>query len=341
MLKKLVRYMIIILIVFLVLAITFMALSPKNMYFKTSTSVDAPPHLVYNMVNNLEKWELWSPVNELDPEVTHSFSDNPVGPGAKWTWKGNDKVGEGTREIVASSEGESVRTRIEFNGWDKESFGQWTFVPDGKKTRVSWAFEGGDTAFPFRPFNVLMKRGYRKTYEKGLNTLKDLVEKRANEKIYNGFKIEELVATEKHYLMNRQEVKLENIQQFYAQNLGSLFMKAQKAKLDVDGMPSGLFWNMDDNASTIDMAAGIPLKEESNIAGAQMLTIPERAIRQINYYGDYSGIAKAHQSMKDYLKDYNLFVDYPVIEEYVTDPGQEKDPSKWQTKISYYISENQ
>lgn len=341
MFKKLLRYLIIILVVFLVLVVAFMFLSPKNMTFETSQTIKAPPHMVYNMVSNLEKWELWSPVKDLDPEAIHSYSDNPVGPGAKWNWKGNDKIGEGTREIVAATEGESIRTRIEFHGWDKESFDQWTFVPDGKETKVTWAFEGGDTAFPFRPFNVLMKRGYKKTYKNGLATLKELVEKRAIEKVYNGFKIEELIVDEKHYLINRQEVQLENIQQFYTQNLGALFLKAQQGNLTMDGMPSGLFWTMDNDASTIDMAAGIPVKEEANVEGAQMLTIPENQVLQINFYGDYSGISKAHEAMDDYLKDYNLFRNFPVIEEYVTDPGQEKDPSKWLTKINYYISENQ
>ena len=341
MFKKLLRYLIIILVVILLLAIAFMALSPRKMTFDTSTTIKAPAHMVYNMVNNLEKWKEWSPVKDLDPDAMHSYSDNTVGPGAKWTWKGNEHVGEGTREIIAATEGESISTRIEFHGWDKESHGQWAFIPDGKKTKVEWKFEGGDTAFPFRPFNVLMKGGYKKTYKQGLATLKELVEKRAKEKVYNGFKVEELLMDKKYYLINRQKVKLENIQQFYAQNLGALFMKAQQAKLEMDGMPSGLFWSMNENSSTMDMAAGIPVKDEANVEGAQMLSLPENRVLQIEYFGDYAGVSKAHNAMEDYLKDYNLFLNYPVIEEYITDPGQEKDPSKWLTKVYYYISENQ
>ena len=35
---------------------------------------------------------------------------------------------------------------------------------------------------------------------------------------------------------------------------------------------------------------------------------------------------------------YGLLSDVPAVEEYLTDPGQEKDPSKWLTRITYYIA---
>ena len=58
----------------------------------------------------------------------------------------------------------------------------------------------------------------------------------------------------------------------------------------------------------------------------------------IDYYGDYDQTGKAHDAMEKYLKDRNILFNPPVVEEYVTDPGEEKDPSKWLTKIIYYFS---
>ncbi len=279
-------------------------------------------------------------MNDIDPEAYVNYSGSVEGKGAKFTWKGNKDVGEGVREIVESVQGESLRTRIDFNGWDAISFGQWNFEESDNKTTVSWTFEGGDTAFPFRPFNVLMKAGFKKTYKNGLAKLKSIAELRAKDKVYRGHKINELILDKKHYLINRQEVKLENIQQFYATNLGALFMKVQNGNLQMEGMPSGLFFSPDNNSDLIDMAAAIPISEAKNVEGAQLLTLESGRALQINFYGDYSGTTEAHTAMSDYLKDYGLFKKVPVIEEYVTDPGVEKDPSKWLTKISYYISEN-
>jgi len=295
---------------------------------------------VYNMVNDLTKWTLWSPVLELDPEVENSYSDNTIGQGARWTWKGNELVGEGQRKIMESVAGESIRTQIDFAGVSTISHGQWTFTKDGDGTKVVWAYEGGDTAFPYRPFNVLYKSGFKKTYQKGLDKLKELAEQRAKNKMYRGFQIADDIIDSRIFLMNRQEVRLENIQQFYAQNLGALFMKAQKAKMTMAGMPSGLFFNELSDAKVVDMAAAIPVEEELSVEGTQMLVIPEGRAVQINYYGDYSGISAAHEAIGEYMRDYGLLAVMPVVEEYMTDPGEEKDPSKWLTRVVYYIQEN-
>ena len=338
--KKLLRYLIFTLVGILVLAVVFMAISPKNMTFKANETIEAPPHMIYNMVNDFKQWEEWSTAKDLDPDIVNTYSDNTTGDGAQWTWKGNEKVGAGTREIIESLVGKSIKTEIVFEGWDAVSNEEWEISQDGKKTKVSWEYRGADTSFPFRPFNILMKGGYKKTYKNSLAKLKEIAEQRASKKIYRGFKINDLILKEKHYLMSRQEVKLTNIQQFYAQNLGALFLKAQNAKLIMDGMPSGLFFNLDEKSSVMDMAAAIPIAEPKNIERASLLTIPEGRALQIDFFGDYSGTTSAHLAIEDYIKDYGLFKNQPVVEEYVTDPGEEKDPSKWLTKISYYISEN-
>ncbi|NNE25678.1 MAG: hypothetical protein HKN09_02435 [Saprospiraceae bacterium] len=338
--KKFLWSLIIILVAFLAIAITFMALSPKNMTYEAEQTIDAPPHMVYNLVNDFTKWTLWSPVMQLDPETINTYSDLTMGPGARWSWKGNELVGEGQRKIIEAIEAESIKTEIEFSGIPTISRGQWIFTKDGDKTRVTWAYEGGDTAFPFRPFNVMYKRGFKKTYQKGLDKLKEVAEQRAKNKMYRGYQINDDFIDARIYLMNRQEVRMENVQQFYAQNLGALFMKAQKSKMTMDGMPSGLFFNDLSNSNTVDMAAAIPVEEEKSVEGAQMLNVPEGRAVQVNYYGDYSGISEAHAAIEDYIRDYGLLKTMPVVEEYMTDPGEEKDPSKWLTRIIYYIQDN-
>jgi effector-binding domain-containing protein len=323
-----------------VLIIAFMAISPKRMTINVSETIDAPQRLVYNLVNDLKAWEEWSPMLTLDPEAVNTLSDKTQGVGATWYWKGNEKVGEGTRKIISSVLGDSVKTQIEFNGWDALSYEDFILEPKGKNTKISYHFIGGETAFPFRPFNVLKKGGFKKTLKNALEQLKKVAEKRAEEKIYRGFKIKEVDMKEKYYLMARQEVNMENIQQFYAQNLGALFVKAQGANITMDGMPSGLYYKWDEHTKKTDMAAGIPISEPKNVEGATLETIPSGRAIQIDFYGDYADIGKAHQAIDDYMNDYGLLNDVPVVEEYVTDPGAEKDPSKWLTKVTYYISGN-
>ena len=150
----------------------------------------------------------------------------------------------------------------------------------------------------------------------------------------------EVLLDDRYYIMNRQEVAFENMQQFYAQNLGSLFGKLQKAGIDMKGMPSGLFFKYDEKAGKTDMAASIPIAEPVDIKGATSLTIPSGRAIQVDFYGDYHNLGDAHNAIAEYMLDFGLLNNSPVVEEYMTDPGEEPDPSKWLTKVTYYLSQN-
>ena len=57
----------------------------------------------------------------------------------------------------------------------------------------------------------------------------------------------------------------------------------------------------------------------------------------VDYYGDYARTEEAHVAIDKYLNNHNLTFRFPVIEQYVTDPELEPDPSKWLTKVVYFI----
>ena len=130
-----------------------------------------------------------------------------------------------------------------------------------------------------------------------------------------------------------------NVQQFYASNLGNLFNKAQTAGIEMKGMPCGLYFSMNpDSNGSMDMAAAIPISTAVSIEGAGYLSIPARAAISLDYYGDYHTIPQGHLAMEAFMKDRGYLLDTPVIEEYVTDPGEEPDPSKYLTRITRYFT---
>lgn len=336
--KRLLKYLIIFLVILAILAIALMALSPKKMAFEESITVDAPAKVVYNMVNDFRQWEAWSPWTELDSNAVNTYTDKSAGVGAQWTWKGNKDIGEGSQTIKESVPSESIRTALTFGGFDGESYSDWKFTPDGEKTKISWDFDGADTPFVFRPFNLLMKSGLVKTYKKGLNNIKRLAETRAKNKTYGGYKIQEVYQGTKNYVMNRQVVDLPNIQNFYTQNISSLFQKAQGIEMEMDGRPSALFYSWDEKSGQTDMAAALPIKIPVNIPGAISQTLSDGKALQVDYYGDPSKAETAHNAIANYLADNGLLVNYPIVHEYVTDALEEKDPTKWLTKITYYVT---
>jgi effector-binding domain-containing protein len=218
-----------------------------------------------------------------------------------------------------------------------EAKGQYVFEETKEGTKLTWTFNG-ESGWPMNLMNFMATRAIGKSFTEGLKNLEPIFNER-NAGNYGGFAVKEIVVPERHYVMNRSEVKFENISQFYAQNLGSLFQKIQKAGLEMNGMPCGLFFKYDIPNGVTDMAAAIPLKESVDIPDASSYHIDERNALSIDFYGDYAGTGAAHDAIEAYMKDRGLLNDVPVVEEYVTDPASEPDPKKWLTKIYYFVSE--
>ncbi len=323
------------LVVLYLLVAAFVA--PKNLKIEQSATMKAPANMVYNMVNDLKAWDEWSPWNKMDTAMVNTYSDMHVGKGAKVSWDG-PKAGKGTQEIVETVKGESVRTEMFFDGFDEASYSNWKFEEGEDGTKVSWDFDGGKTPFIMRPMNLMMKGAIKQSYTDGLAAIKEIAEKKASERMYDGYKVNNIDLGDRHFVMNRSEVGLDNISQFYQQNLGALFGKVQQAGAEMSGMPCGIFFKYDEQAGIADMAAAIPVKEATEVSGATSYTVPAGKALQIDYYGDYSGTASAHMAMEKCLNDFGLTNKDIVIEEYVTDPSQEKDPAKWLTKITYMLA---
>lgn len=337
-LKKILWYLLGIIILLGVVAVIFMAVSPKKMQLEVSTEMNAPAALIYNVVNDLKSWPDWGTWYQEDTSMISSYSENSVGLGAKAEWQ-SDVSGNGSQEIIASVAGDSIKTALIFDGFDGVSYSTWKFKEENGKTSVSWDMDGAESPFYMRPFNLIFKGSVASNYKNGLASLKKMVETRAKEKIYDGYKIKTETRPEKHYIFNRQEVPFSQISAFYQQNLASLFGKIQKAKVEMEGMPAGLVFKWDESRGVADMGAAIPTKNAINMQGVSSITLEERSALVVDYYGDFSKTEKAHLAIDKYMKDYGLLYDSPIIEEYLSDPAEEPNPDKWLTRIIYYIAE--
>lgn len=314
--------------------------APKDLNVERSTEIDAPKTAVYNLVNNIKSWEKWSSWNLRDSAMVISYPAKLEGVGAKSVWT-SETEGNGTQEIVESIPGEKVKTKLIFEGFDEPSYANFVLQESGGKTKASWSMESSELPFLMRGMMMIMgmKGSIKSNYDESLSNLKTLVETRVNDKMYDGYTINDINLPEKHYIYNRQEVGMDRIQQYYATNLGALFTKIQAAGIEMDGMPCGLFYSFNEKNETTDMAAAIPIKESLIIPEASSVTLPAKRAIQVDYYGDYHNTVLAHDAIESFLKDNGLFNDYPVIEEYITDPTQVKDPDKWLTKVTYYVSQ--
>ncbi len=170
--------------ILIVLAITVVVLvvvissRPDEFRVMRSTTISAPPAVVFAQVNVARNWEKWSPWAKLDSAMRTTYEGPSSGVGSITRWSGNNQVGEGSSTIIESRLNELVRYRLEmrkpFKGTNLVEF---TLKPEGEKTIVTWGMSGKNN-FMSKAMSLVMncEKMCGTQFEKGLAQLKSVVE---------------------------------------------------------------------------------------------------------------------------------------------------------------------
>ncbi len=157
------------------------AIQPDEFSYSRSATINAYPATIFKHVNNLQKWNAWSPWAKLDPNATNSFEGPAAGTGAVMRWSGNGKVGKGAMTITESRASERVRFRLDFEAPMKATNeAEFTFAPatgDTKGTVVTWTMTGKNN-FMGKLMSIVFncERMVGGQFEEGLANLKAVVE---------------------------------------------------------------------------------------------------------------------------------------------------------------------
>ena len=116
---------------------------PDDYRLTRTTVIAAPAGRVFAQVNDLKKWDDWSPWAKLDPNAKVTFSGPQSGPGATFTWDGNDKAGAGTMTITESRPNQRIATRTDFTRpFAGTSNTDFVFSEQAGQTNVIWTMAG-------------------------------------------------------------------------------------------------------------------------------------------------------------------------------------------------------
>lgn len=149
------------------------ATKPDQLHVERSAVIDAPPEQVFPYANDLRKFTTWMPWTELDPNQTTAFSEPSSGVGAWYTWKGNDEVGQGRMEVIASEPGKVVHSLQFIEPFESTAESSVIMEASGDgQTKVTWAFDQ-DANFGSKLMMVFMDMDAMlgADFEKGLNNL--------------------------------------------------------------------------------------------------------------------------------------------------------------------------
>ena len=161
-------------IIFIIIA----AMQPSDFRVTRTVTISAPATAVFAQVNELQKWDAWSPWAKLDPEARNSFEGPASGVGAIMRWAGNNKVGQGSMTIMESRPDEFILFKLEFlKPFAATNTAEFTFTSENDRTTVTWCMYGKNN-FMGKAMGLIMScdKMVGGQFEKGLLALKSVVE---------------------------------------------------------------------------------------------------------------------------------------------------------------------
>lgn len=162
----------------LALVVIVAALQPSQFRITRQAVIGAPPETVFAQVNDLPRWQAWSPWEKLDPAMKRTLAGPPAGVGAVYAWEGNRRVGSGRMTITESRPAELVRLKLEFfKPMACTNTAEFTFKPVGGGTAVTWSMNGKSSMMG-KIFCLFMNmdKMVGGQFEEGLANLKKLTE---------------------------------------------------------------------------------------------------------------------------------------------------------------------
>jgi uncharacterized protein YndB with AHSA1/START domain len=123
--------------------LVYAATKPHSFRVERTESIKAPPEKVFSLINDLHRWEAWSPYERKDPAMRRTYGGAASGKGATYAWEGNKNVGKGSMEIVESSPPSKVAAKLHFvKPFEARNTAEFTLSARGDTTDVTWTIYG-------------------------------------------------------------------------------------------------------------------------------------------------------------------------------------------------------
>ena len=171
-------YAIAALAVLVVLIVLAAVLRPSEFQVARSLLIGATPERLFPYINNLHRFQDWSPYKDKDPTARNEFSGPDEGPGAVFRWIGDGNVGEGIMTIVNSVPNSKVGVDLEFiRPFAGHNSVEFTLVTQPGGTMVTWSMVGKYALIPkIVGLFLNMDKMIGGDFENGLKRLKTLAE---------------------------------------------------------------------------------------------------------------------------------------------------------------------
>ncbi|HUM97129.1 MAG TPA: GyrI-like domain-containing protein [Chitinophagaceae bacterium] len=322
----------------LIIVAVLMYVLPNSQKVERTVIIKAPASAIYNELVKLENFNKFSVWSQRDPAAKFSFIGKDGTVGAATSWKGDPEIaGEGTIEITALTPNKKITHKLRFTKPKKgNAISSFLLNEVNGTTSVTWLFEIA-TPRPWNIFNLFasLEKEKGKDFEEGLALLKSAMEKaNGTEAKQESFKVETLNFPATNFAAVKQQIRWADLPSFYAEHLPIVIQEAQNAGA-TPGTASGLIFSWDEKSQQTNYAVAVPVTVETTINNpiVQSVKIAASKAIAVTLSGGYEKLPDVYASLRKYINENDLKEKSPAIEQYFSGPVNEKDTSKWLTKV--------
>lgn len=280
----------------------------------------------------------WSPWTEKDPNGKIVYEGEAGQPGHKMSWDSEVKeVGKGSMTFNGFN-GDSIIETLHFDDYG-DSKVYHIVKAEGNGVSVTWGMHS-KMPFFFRAMGLFMDMDAMigPDYEKGLANLKKYVESTPATPAAANYDVQEIDFPETNLIgTKKNRLTMDKVESFFGDNYKKIAEDLAKNKIEPISMPSALYIDFKMEDMSADVVACFKVAKGAKVKGLENYDFPAGKAVFLAYRGGYNDMMAAHDAIKKFMTEKNLSSNV-TYEEYVTDPGTEKDTTKWLTNIYYIIT---
>lgn len=328
---KVLKWILIVILVLVVLTAGIGFMMPKEVKVTVTEEISLPPYKVFHFVAGFVDRTAWDPWIKADTATECTFDVKPGYTGSTYKWQG-PKIGTGMMEVDSVVIGSYLHNKVSFSRGEPVPE-EWIFTPTDNGTAFSWTVTMSSPS-PFgRIMNAMFKGMILKTMESGRTDLRNYLETNGvTMSTVSDFSVEEYPAIEA--LTLSASGTFEETARMMGEFFGRVFAEVEAQKLQPQGMPFAYFTNLDLEARTSDMIAGVAVsagaKDSGDIKAVKFKAY--RAARAI-HTGPYEEMEGSYETLGKYAAENGLEIIGDSWEFYLNSPMEVADQTLLQTMI--------
>lgn len=139
------------------------------------------------------------------------------------------------------------------------------------------------------------------------------------------------------YVTRRGTISFDKLSEFFTESYAAIYSAINQHDIQVTEPPVAIYYSIDEVEKKTQLAAAIPVPEHAPcIVGFEYVHIPASKAVTITHYGSYDSMSETYAILGKYMAEHKLQQRW-MIEEYLSDPKIEKDPTNWKTNIYFVL----